>query len=164
MVALMVEFATVGSAARFSVIARPNSVTRKSGLVVTLAILLPVCTLVGAGFLALGAWPVTIYMLLAVVALVAAFLHVERHAEDFERLTLDGDRLILDWHSPGEDRHLEFNSHWVQVELQPVAARPGNRLALRSHGRAIPFGQLLSDNERVALGLELRHRLAQTRT
>jgi uncharacterized membrane protein len=163
MVAPMVEFATVDSAARFSIIARPNSVKGRSGLVVTLSVLLPVCTLAGGGFLALGAWPVTLYMLLAVAAVMAAFLHVERHAQDFERLTLDGDRLILDWHSPGEDRHLEFNSHWVQIDLQPLAAAHGNCLALRSHGRAVPFGRLLSDDERVALGLELRRRLAQIR-
>lgn len=156
----MVECVRAGDPAHFSVTARPNFVAGCAGLRVAMVILLPWWGGIGAVFVKLGAWPVTLFMLLPLLGLAWAFHQVERHAGDFERLTLDENRLILDSHSPDEDQHLEFNSQWVQVALQPASVGGGSVLTLRSHGKEVAFGRLLSDEERAAIGHELRLRLA----
>ncbi|RTL56061.1 MAG: DUF2244 domain-containing protein [Rhodocyclaceae bacterium] len=147
----------------FCVTARPNSVSGHSGWLIAMAILIPSCTIAGIIFFTIGAWPVSLFMGLPIVGLSAAFYSVERHAGDFERITLDGDRLILDRHTLGWDQHLEFNSYWVQVALHPTAVGGGNMLALVSHGKEVAFGQLMSDEERETLGRELKRWLAKTR-
>lgn len=157
----MVEFVRAGDPAHFSVTARPNFVAGSAGLRVAMVILLPWWGGIGAVFVKLGAWPVTFFMLLPLLGLAWAFHEVERHAGDFERITLDEDRLILDSHTPDEDRHLEFNSQWVQVALQPAAIGGGKIITLRSHGKEVAFGRLLSDDERAAIGRELNLRLAK---
>lgn len=160
----MVEFIGVADpVSPFSVTARPNSVSGRPGLLISMAVLVPSCSITGLAFLFIGAWPVTLFMGLHILALLAAFAYVERHASDFERLTLANDRLILDSHTPEEDRHLEFNGHWVQVDLQAASVGGGNRLCLRSHGKEEPFGSLMSDDERLAVSRELRQRLARLR-
>lgn len=160
----MVEF--VGAAdpvSPFSVTARPNSVVGKPGLLISMAILVPACSVTGLAFLLIGAWPVTLFMALHILAVVIAFVYVERHTSDFERLTLANDRLILDSHTLDGDQHVEFNGYWVQVDLQTVSAGGGNSLCLRSQGKEVPFGRLMSDGERLAVSRELGRRLARLR-
>lgn len=160
----MVEFAGVADpVSPFSVTARPNSVTAQPGLMISMAVLVPACSATGLAFLAIGAWPVTVFMGLHILALLVAFVQVERHTTDFERLTLTDDRLILDSHTLEGDQHLEFNGYWVQVDLEDSAVGGGNRLCLRSHGKAVPFGRLMSDGERLAVSRELSRRLARLR-
>lgn len=159
----MVEF--VGAAdpvSPFSVTARPNSVVGKPGLLISMAILVPACSIAGLAFMVIGAWPVTVFMGLHILAVIMAFVYVERHTSDFERLTLADDRLILDTHTLDGDQHLEFNGYWVQVDLQ-TSAVGSNSLCLRSQGKEIPFGRLMSDGERLAVSRELGRRLARLR-
>lgn len=160
----MVEVVRAGDSAHLHlcVTARPNSAAGTSGRQVAMSILVPSCTLVGVAFLMLGAWPAMLFMALPLIGLTVAFRQVELHAGDFERLTLDGDRLIVDRHLLDQDQHLEFNSYWVQVALRHTSVG-SNTLALRSHGKEVFFGQLMSDEEREALGLELKRWLAQIR-
>ncbi|PKO85928.1 MAG: hypothetical protein CVU18_17565 [Betaproteobacteria bacterium HGW-Betaproteobacteria-12] len=159
----MVEF--VGAAdpvTPFSVTARPNSALGKSGLLISMAILLPACSITGLIFLLIGAWPVTLFLSLHILAVLAAFMYVERHTSDFESLTLRDDRLIVDRHTLAGDQHLEFNGYWVQVDLH-TSAIGSNTLCLRSHGKEIPIGSLMSDDERLAVSKELGRRLARLR-
>lgn len=159
----MVEFVRADSAANFCVTARPNSVLGSPGLRLAMIILLPWSAAMGTVFIVLGAWPVTLFLLLPIFGLTWAFQHLQRHAGDFERLTLENDRLILDCHTPDQDQHFEFNSHWVQVALQPSAVGGGHTLTLRSHGKEVAFGHLMSDEERALVGRELKLRLARIR-
>lgn len=159
----MVEFVRASTPAQFSVTARPNFVQGSPGLWLAMVVLLPWSIVMGTLFLTLGVWPVTLFLLLPVSGLVWAFLHLERHAGDFERLVLDNDRLIVDSHTPEEDQHFEFNSYWVQIALRPTAVGGGKTLTLRSHGKEFAFGRLLSDEERTAVSRELNQRLARIR-
>jgi len=160
----MVEFVGVADpVSPFTVTARPNSVSGQPGLLISMLILVPSCSILGFAFMIIGAWPVTLLMTLHVLAVVVAFLYVEHHSSDFERLTLANDRLILDTHTPDEDKHLEFNGCWVQVDLQTSLAGRHNSLCLRFRGKEVPFGLLMSDDERLAVSQELRQRLARLR-
>lgn len=145
----------------FQVTARPNSFAAAAGLPIAMALLMPCCLVAGAAFVSLGAWPVALFMALPLLGLAAAFHCLWRHAGDFEQLTLRGDRLIVDRHSASGDEHLELNSQWVQVVLRPVGF--GCRLVLRCHGKELPFGPMLTDDERKRLAAELKRRLALLR-
>jgi hypothetical protein len=45
--------------------------------------------------------------------------------------------------------------------VQVLDDASASSLLLRAHGREIPFGALLTDEERAAIGEELRRRLAR---
>ncbi|HEX5394190.1 MAG TPA: DUF2244 domain-containing protein [Rhodocyclaceae bacterium] len=124
-----------------------------------LSILLPCCAVAATVFFALGAWPVAVFMALPLLGLAAAFGCVWRHAEDFERITLSRDQLTVDRHTPSGDKHVEFNSQWVQVALHGVGL--SSRLILRCQGKEEVCGLLLSDDERRFVARELKCRLAR---
>ncbi|MFC5300753.1 DUF2244 domain-containing protein [Azospira restricta] len=159
----MMECLQHGSPLPFRVTARPGPGVRWPGLRVALAVLLPWFAAAGTFFALHGAWPIVAWMAAALAGLVAAFLHLKRHAGDFERLTLDADRLVVDSHAPGDDRHTEFNSHWVSAALRRVDAAGTRRLVLRAEGKEVAFGRLLSDAELAIVGRELGRRLARLR-
>jgi uncharacterized membrane protein len=153
----MVDVARKTGTDDYCVTIRPNWALRADGRCAALAVLVPACSLVCVVCLLAGAWPVVPFFLLAMLGLGCAFQRLRRHAGDFERLTLREGRLMLEQHVPDRERRFEFNSAWVQV-LDDASA---SALLLRAHGREIPFGALLTDEERAAIGEELRRRLAR---
>lgn len=160
----MVECLQLGSPLPFRVTARPAPSVRRPGVGVALLVLLPWFSVAGAFFALRGAWPVSAFMAASLAGLVAAFLHVQRHAGDFEQLTLDADRLVVDSHAPGDDRHAEFNSQWVSVAVRPAGSLGGGgmpRLVLRGQGKEVVFGNLLSAEEVTTVGRELARRLSR---
>lgn len=159
----MVECLQLGSPLPFRVTARPAPSVRQPGLGTALLVLAPWFGVAGTFFLLHGAWPISAFMAASLAGLIAAFLHVRRHAGDFEQLTLDADRLVVDSHAPGDDRHAEFNSQWVSVAVRPAGTVGTHRLVLRGQGKEIVFGYLLSDAEVTAVGRELARRLSRIR-
>jgi len=155
----MVDIVNTAAKAPLRITVRPNSAVNGRWHSVVLLLLVPVFGAVGLGFTLLGAWPVLPCLLLVMFALVGALQHIERHAGDFERITLDDDVLTVDRHAPEQDQHLEFNSRWVQLVSHDIAPGETRYLALRSHGREHPVGLELSDDERAAVGRELKSRL-----
>lgn len=155
----MLECARVGDPTQFSVTARPDPLSGRPVLRLALFVLFPWAGVTGGVFLALGVWPVSFFLCMPVVGLAWTYREATRHAGDYERLSLRGDRLVLETHTPEGDRRLEFNSYWVQVALRPM----DQLLTLRSHGREVCFGRLLSAEERQAVGRELMRRLAGIR-
>lgn len=159
----MVDIVNTAAANHLRITVRPNSAVNGRWFAFILLLLLPVFSAVGIGFTLLGAWPVLPCLLLVVLALGGAFHHIERHAGDFERITLSDDLLTVDRHAPGEDEHLEFNSQWVQVVSHEIAPGETRYLAFRSHGREHPVGHDLSDDERATVGRALKSRLNRLR-
>jgi uncharacterized membrane protein len=141
----------------YCVTIRPNWASRADHCCAVFAVLIPACSLISVVCLLGGAWPVVPFFVLAMVGLGCAFQRMRIHAGDFERLTLQRGRLTLERHVPDREQRFEFNSAWVQV-VGDASGR--SSLLLRAHGREIPFGALLTDEERVAIGGELRGRLA----
>ena len=143
----------------YCVTIRPNWALRADGRCAALAVLIPACSLVSVACLLAGAWPVVPFFVLAMVGLGCAFQCLRRHAGDFERLTLRQGRLLIEQRVPDRAQRFEFNSAWVHV----LESDSGNALLLRAHGRDIPFGALLTEEERAAIGSELRRRLGAAR-
>lgn len=159
----MVDIVNTAAATPLRITVRPNSAVNGKWHAFVLLLVVPVFSAVGIGFALIGAWPVLPCLLIVMLALVVALRHIERHAEDFERITLNDDVLTVDRHAPDQDEHMEFNSRWVQVVSLDSAPGETRYLALRSHGRELPVGHDLTDTERATVGGALRSRLSRLR-
>ena len=117
----------------------------------------------GMGFLAMGAWPVFCFFGLDVLLVYVAFRLNYRAARAFEVVDLDrGSLTLTQVDCRGRYRSFEFNPRWVKLQLtQAVDGRTA--LSLASHGRRLPFGAFLNDDEKVEFAQELDAKLAMCR-
>lgn len=114
----------------------------------------------GLGFAALGAWLVLPYSALEMAVLYWAFRWIERHASDWERISVCGDRVIVERELAGERMREEFNRYWVRVEVEAGGFNRPPRLKLRFAGRDVPFGEKLSAAQRTRVARDLHRALA----
>ena len=110
---------------------------------------------VAAAFVLAGAWPVLPYSALEIALLAAAFLWVERRAGEWERVTVAGDRVIVERARRGRTDRREFNRRWLRVELHEARAREP-QLVLRYAGVAMDFGSALPPARRVEVARALK--------
>lgn len=112
------------------------------------------------GFAAFGAWMVLPYSALEMAVLYLAFRWFERHATDWERVSVCGDRVVVERERAGVHTRREFNRYWAQVEVESGGFGRPPRLTLRFAGEGVPFGDELAAEERFAVARELRRALA----
>lgn len=147
----------------FSVIARRNDSLGSRGRWLIFASLCAVSLGLALAFAAFGAWLVLPYSILEMVVLFLAFWFFERHAGDWERLTVDGDRVIVERQRGGISSRQEFNRFWTRLEWEPGHFGQSAQLAL-CHGKArVPFGADLAAEAREAIARDLRRALANAR-
>lgn len=159
----MVDIVSTANATPMCITVRSNSVLHRGERARTMALTVPLALAMAVGFALVGGWPVAPFVLLALVGIGLAVYLVHRHLGDFERIVVDADRLTVDRHDPDGEQHFEFNACWVQL-LQRTTPEGGCAyLALRSHGRELPLGNNLTDDERASVGRALRDRLARLR-
>ena len=115
-----------------------------------------------SAFAAIGAWPVLPYSVLEVAVLGGAFWWMGRHAGDWERLTVVGDRVQIERETRGRRERQEFNRYWLRVEVEPAGWGTTPRLRLHSAGTSCEFGAALPVAERMQVARELR-RLSASR-
>jgi uncharacterized membrane protein len=106
-------------------------------------------------FATAGMWLVLPYSALEIAVLAAAFACVERRAGEWERLTVAGDRVVLEQASGGRVTRHEWNRPWLVVRVDGDGA-------VRLGGEAVAFGDALPAAERIAVARALR-RLAAAR-
>jgi uncharacterized membrane protein len=109
-----------------------------------------------AAFAVVGAWPVLPYSVLEIALLGCAFYYFERRAGDWERLTIAGDRVVVEQVAGGKRGRHEFNRYWLRVEVESEGFGRSPRVMLRSGSDAWVFGGALSVAERLAVAQELR--------
>lgn len=148
-------------AVAYSITAGRNCSLSSSGRVLVFGVLFCVSLGISTGFALVGAWPVMPFAGLEMLVLYWAFRCVGRHAGDFDRIILCGDRLTVEKAQLDEVRRYEFNRYWAQVVLRADAEGRRCRLTLRSHGREVEFGAFLTDSERMALAHQLRKELGR---
>jgi uncharacterized membrane protein len=110
-------------------------------------------------FAAFGAWLILPYSAVEMAVLYFAFRYFERHATDWERLTVSGDRLIVESERAGVRSKQEFNRYWVRIEVEPTgpsASGRGAGLALWYAGKRVAFGEALPAVERASTARQLR--------
>ncbi len=82
------------------------------------------------------------------LALYAAFSCIARRAGDFETLSIQGDRVLIERWEVGRVSRYEFSRYWAQVVLKLASGGRHGTLALRSHGRQVEFGSHLTEEQR----------------
>ncbi len=138
------------------VIARRNDSLGARGRLRVFALLATVSLGFGGAFLAAGAWPVLPWSVVEIAALGAAFAWQARAARDWERLTVQGDRVVVDrrWH--GRLDHREWNRQWLRIEYAPERLGKRACVVLAGGGPPLEFGALLSTAARGQLARRLR--------
>lgn len=154
------ECVDAGRAGQFAFTARRNNSLSTSGRLFVFGFVFFVSVGIGLAFtFVFGAWPILPFAGLEMLVLYFAFRHVERHAADYERLAIAGDRVEVEVLDGGRVSRLGCNRHWVQV----VCDRNGGRLALRSHGREVEIGRHLNEQQRLSVARQLGRKLHDAR-
>ena len=136
-------------------IARRNNSLSSSGRLLVFGFLLVVSVGIAAGFsLIFGAWPILPFAGIEMAVLFAAFRYVERHAGDYERITIRGATVSVEVQDGAAVDRREMNRHWARV----VCADDG-RVALRAHGREIEIGRHLAGRTRLRFAREIEREL-----
>ena len=148
-----------GEAAEYVYTARRNNSLSSSGRRLVFAFILTVSFGIAVAFsVALGAWPILPFAGIEMVVLYVAFRYIDRHAGDYERITIRGDSVAVEVAEGGRIAHFELNRYWAQV----VCEHEGAHLALRSHGREIEVGRHLCDEQRLEMARGLARELRRT--
>ncbi|HKW37550.1 MAG TPA: DUF2244 domain-containing protein [Burkholderiales bacterium] len=114
---------------------------------------------IGAGFALLGAWPILPFAGLEVLALAAAFYVNGRHAADYERIALSGERLLVEASDAGRIELHEFNPRRLRIDERRLGREL--RLLLRSSGTELEIGRHLDAERRASLAARLRRSLSR---
>lgn len=152
------EWVDGGETARFAVTARRNNSLTSSGrlLVFGFIFALPVGIALGFAWLH-GAWPLLPFAGAEALGLFIAYRYMERHAGDYERVTVGDGRLVVEVvHGASSARH-ELSRYWAKLTVSDDGR--DCRMALRSHGQEIELGRYLDAGGRRQLARELRREL-----
>ena len=139
-----------------SIVRRNNSLS-SSGRLRVFGFLLAVSVGIATGFsLIFGAWPIVPFAGIEMAVLFAAFRYMERHAGDYERITIRGAQVEVEVQDGSKVMRRDMNRHWAQV------VRAGDRVALRSHGREVEIGRHLPEEQRLTLACQIERELKST--
>ena len=146
---------TVGEESGYALAARRNNSLTSSDRIFAFGLIAIVSLGIATAFACLGAWLILPFAGVEVLVLYWAWRWIERHAHDYERLTITGDVVEIEVADVERLQRFPFNRCWTQV----VCARDGASLALRSHGKQIEFGRHLTNDERLQAAGALRQQL-----
>lgn len=144
--------------ADFILIARPNCSLSSTSRFSFLCGLVTVTFGIALTFAWAGAWLVLPFAGLEVGVLIWAFRHIAQHAHDYEKITIQGDRVTVESQNAQRLTKQEFNRHWAQLKID-TSTRGVHRLAMRSHGLEFELGRFLSDAQRLMLAKQIRLQL-----
>jgi uncharacterized membrane protein len=147
----------------FSATLTPHRSLGPKGFLILMAVLSGLSFATGLAFAWSGAWPVLGFFGVDVALVYLAFKLSYRSGRVSERVDLDRERLTLIRVQPsGKTERFEFPAYWVRVLVQLLPdGRNGLRLAL--HGRVVPFGRFLTNEERESFAAALQSALNTVR-
>ena len=134
----------------YSVLAQRNNSLTPATRVLAFAAIALVCSGIAGAFALAGAPYVLPFAGVELAALALAFRWIERHAGDYERVTLRGDALEIEVGDAQRVDRRTFNLRWAQVTAD------GEGLAVRECGSAFAFGRLMTADERAQVARALR--------
>jgi uncharacterized membrane protein len=97
--------------------------------------------------LVLGAWVVLPFTGIELLAIGAAFVWWDLHANDYEAIVIEGDTLKITRRFGRLDQQCELQRAWAQVsrEAKPSGWGGRRKLVIACKGRAVTFGEFLND-------------------
>jgi uncharacterized membrane protein len=146
-----------GESGSFMLVTRRNSSLSSSGRRLVLGSLILVTFAISLAFALHGAWLILPFAGAEMLVLYLAFRYIAQRAGDFERISIDGDRVLIERWETGRVSRFEFNRYWAQVVLQ---REPRDTLAVRSHGQQVEFGRYLTDEQRREAARAIKQKLS----
>jgi uncharacterized membrane protein len=147
----------------FSAVLLPHRSLGRKGFVILMVFISAISFIAGLGFYMLGAWPVMGFFGLDVLLVYGAFRLNYRAARLYETVELrPGELKVTRVYPSGRSQSWSFNPYWVRLELEE-SETTANRLSLRSHGRILPFGNFLTNDEKRGFAHALREALYDMR-
>ena len=148
----------------YTIIARPNNSLSPDDSIKLLAAMATVAFLIAIGFASIGAWLVLPFAGLEILAFTYAFYTIYLHADDFESITIEEDRVVVEKRNYKESTKTVFQRYWAQVNVRDVLTIKGSNgksaLFISSHGNEVEFGRnFISDEQRTLLARDLRQKL-----
>ncbi|MSP99051.1 MAG: DUF2244 domain-containing protein [Methylotenera sp.] len=146
------------------IIARPNNSLSPDDSIKLLAAIASVALLIALGFARIGAWLVLPFAGLEILAFAYAFHVIYMHADDFESITIEDDRVVVEKRNYKESTTTVFQRYWVQVNVREMMRVKGGQgksgLFISSHGNEVEFGgNFINDEQRTQLASELRKKI-----
>ena len=140
----------------------PHRSLTKQGFVTVMVIIAVVNVVVGAVFMAIGAWPVAGFAGLDVALMWWAFKANFADARRMERISITDHEVVLECLSQKEPpRERRFVRRWVRVELEEFPERELiGRLSLVAGRERVPIGDFLAGEERKSLAHAFKSALA----
>jgi len=143
------------------IVIESNASANKVGVTGLVASLILIMAVIAAGFAWFGLWLIAPFCGLEVVFLIAVFGYLSRHGRRKQVISIDSDEVRIEDGIESPECSTSFRRAWVQVVLEPARTRGyPSRLFLRSVGKQVRIGEMLSDSERSELARRLRHLIA----
>jgi len=148
----------------YKIIAKPNNSLSPQASVKLLAGMAIIILIIGLSFARIGAWLVLPFAGLELFAFAYAFNYIYLHSEDFDSITFESDRVVVEKRNYKETSTTVFPRHWAQVNVRTIASVRGvtgkSGLFIRSHGKEVEFGRnFINDEQRAFLAHELKQKL-----
>jgi uncharacterized membrane protein len=153
------QVANAGESDGFTLVARRNNSLSSAGRNLVVGSLAIIALVISLAFAVQGAWMILPFAGLEMLVVYLAFRCCERHAGDFESLSIRDDRVLIVRRERGEVSRHELNRCWAQVVLHPGGRGRQAVLALRSHGRQVEFGRHLTEEQRCRMAGIIRAEL-----
>jgi uncharacterized membrane protein len=153
----------VGSEVRggseFTLYSRRSNFLSAAGRLLVFGSLAVITLAISLGFAVQGAWPVVPFAGAECVALYLAYRWLKRHEGDYECVTIEAERVVVECSDAGRVSRDEFPRYWTRVVLEREA---GGRLrvCLRSHGHAVQIGRWLSEEARRRAAQDLKRHIS----
>ena len=141
----------------YKIVARPNCSLSPQEMAKIVALLAFFSLSIAIAFSLAGAWMVFPFAGLELLALAYAFYFINSHADDYESITISGDRLAIEKHQHKSTSQVVFHRYWAQVVLRQTPSGE-HRLWLRSHGKEVEVGHFMNNRQRLALAQQLQMR------
>lgn len=144
------------------ILSSPYRSLGRTGLRVLLGVVIVVNAVGAVAFGAMGAWPVSGFMGLDVLAVYVAFRLSNAQAQAFERISITPQTLTVERCSArGRTSTASLPAYWAQVVFD--GDETAGDIRVRSHGRTIEVGTYLPGPERHLFARRLQQALDEAK-
>jgi len=148
----------------FDAVIHPYRSLGPQGFRALFCVVLAANAVVAIVLVSLGGWPVLGFLGLDILLVYLAFRMSYAQTRAFERVTVDGDALVVERiDQNGARKAWRFPAYWVSVWYEGDEELGVSTVTLRSHGRALEIGGFLSPFERKDFADALRTALHDAR-
>lgn len=141
------------------IVAKPNNSLSQQGFIWLFAAITLIAVIVAIGMCLSGAWLVLPFAGIEVLAFACAFHHIFLHYEDYERVSLVGNEVVIEKRNHKSSEKFTFERYWAKVVLRDNDDGKYS-IFIGSHGKEVEFGSRYMDqDQRITVAKQLKQQL-----